>query len=239
MDGRIWIALAAAAATLAGPTARAQADEDLVRRVQTLLIAAGYEPGPNDGLAGDGTAAAIRAYETDWELPITGAVTEALAERLETREPTLIPVSNVDGCSVWISEARPQVVATWSGTCEAGLTVGDGELVVEWARAGGRIRYAYAGGRDGGLAEGVGVATYPNGERYEGGWAGGAFHGDGVYRFAHGGAWEGRFERGRRAGPGAYVAADGERFEGAVDGGCVRSGDALAFAIPDDAGCDN
>ncbi len=43
------------------------------REIQTLLARLGYDPGPADGLVGRRTAAAIRAFERDRGLAITGA----------------------------------------------------------------------------------------------------------------------------------------------------------------------
>jgi hypothetical protein len=42
--------------------------------------------------------------------------------------------------------------------------------------------------------EGIGVATYPNGQIYEGKWVGGRREGRGTIRFTNGAVYEGRFK---------------------------------------------
>lgn len=53
-----------------------------IRAVQQLLAELGYEPGPEDGLMGDRTAAAIREFQTEEGLTVTGQPTPALLARL-------------------------------------------------------------------------------------------------------------------------------------------------------------
>ena len=50
--------------------------------IQLRLTAHGYDPGSIDGLVGPQTRAAIRAFEADNDLPITGQATDALISRL-------------------------------------------------------------------------------------------------------------------------------------------------------------
>lgn len=47
----------------------------MVRNIQSSLAAAGYNPGPVDGILGNGTRAAIRRYQADHGLPVTGEAT--------------------------------------------------------------------------------------------------------------------------------------------------------------------
>ena len=63
------------------PRASAEA-EKITRTVQQSLSRMGYQPGPADGLAGEATAAAIRAFETAQQLPQTGRVSGLLLARL-------------------------------------------------------------------------------------------------------------------------------------------------------------
>jgi hypothetical protein len=51
-----------------------------VARLQRFLIELGYDPGPVDGLYGPQTAAAVRDYQRQTQLPITGLVTEELVK---------------------------------------------------------------------------------------------------------------------------------------------------------------
>lgn len=55
----------------------------LVRDIQTALASRGYNPGPADGTLSPMTQAAIRTYEADAGLPVTGAASAALLARLE------------------------------------------------------------------------------------------------------------------------------------------------------------
>ncbi len=50
--------------------------------VQQGLVARGYRPGPIDGVAGPRTTAAIRRYQGDHGLPLTGVVSQALVNHL-------------------------------------------------------------------------------------------------------------------------------------------------------------
>lgn len=50
----------------------ASVSSDTVRAVQQHLAAQGYAVGPIDGIAGSQTRAAVRAYEADHGLPVTG-----------------------------------------------------------------------------------------------------------------------------------------------------------------------
>ncbi|MCI0430007.1 MAG: peptidoglycan-binding protein [Rhodospirillales bacterium] len=59
------------------------ADESLIFLIQHRLRAAGYAPGSFDGRMSEATVDAIRAYQADRGLPVTGAPTRALLDRLE------------------------------------------------------------------------------------------------------------------------------------------------------------
>jgi len=71
----------AAAATYTASVALPAPSED-VRRVQIALSALGFDAGPADGMLGDKTREAIRAFETYRGLDKTGAVNARLAREL-------------------------------------------------------------------------------------------------------------------------------------------------------------
>jgi peptidoglycan hydrolase-like protein with peptidoglycan-binding domain len=71
----------AAAATYTASVAVPAPSED-VRRVQIALNALGFDAGPADGMPGDKTREAIRAFEAYRGLDKTGAVTATLAREL-------------------------------------------------------------------------------------------------------------------------------------------------------------
>lgn len=59
-----------------------RANKDQVRRVQQSLARRGYDPGPIDGVYGPRTAQAIRGFQHQEKLPVTGLITPELAARL-------------------------------------------------------------------------------------------------------------------------------------------------------------
>ncbi len=70
----------------AAPTAAEQ--QATVAAVQQALTSLGYEPGPNDGMADPKTRAAIRAFQADHDLAVTGEASLSLefdlyAQRLQ------------------------------------------------------------------------------------------------------------------------------------------------------------
>jgi peptidoglycan hydrolase-like protein with peptidoglycan-binding domain len=56
---------------------------DLIRSVQRSLVKLGYKPGAANGVMSSETARAIRAFETDQSLPVSGRVSGPLISRLE------------------------------------------------------------------------------------------------------------------------------------------------------------
>lgn len=72
---------APAAATPANPAQQA-ALAGVVQRVQGALAARGYDPGPQDGVVGARTRAAIRAYQRDQGLVADGQLSPELLARL-------------------------------------------------------------------------------------------------------------------------------------------------------------
>ncbi len=61
--------------------ARPRAD-DMTKRAQQALISAGYDPGPADGAAGTKTVAAIRKFQTDKGIPVSGKLDDATLSAL-------------------------------------------------------------------------------------------------------------------------------------------------------------
>ena len=84
-DGRIQLAAADTGARelwdLASPELRPP--PDLTAQVQMSLIKLGYRPGGVDGMAGDRTLAAVRAFQADAGFEPNGLVSELLLHRLE------------------------------------------------------------------------------------------------------------------------------------------------------------
>ncbi|HEY9055968.1 MAG TPA: efflux RND transporter periplasmic adaptor subunit [Aurantimonas sp.] len=64
------------------PRARSLGEEPSIQLLQQRLRALGYEPGPIDGLLGDSTREAIKKFQRDNGLAVTGEVTAKLASAL-------------------------------------------------------------------------------------------------------------------------------------------------------------
>ncbi len=62
---------------------KAAQDSQLVRRIQTRLNQLGFDAGTPDGLYGQGTRNAIRAFQSQRGFPVTGEPSEQLLARLE------------------------------------------------------------------------------------------------------------------------------------------------------------
>ena len=69
-------------AAVAAPAPSADELKRVVHHVQSQLAARGYDPGPVDGVVGERTRAAIRAWQRDQGLPMDGQLTPELIARL-------------------------------------------------------------------------------------------------------------------------------------------------------------
>lgn len=73
---------------------------DDVREVQQTLRDKGYYPGPIDGILGSRTRAAIRQYQKDENLPVTGQLDADTARKVEearrTRDSDLMKIQGMD-----------------------------------------------------------------------------------------------------------------------------------------------
>ena len=58
--------------------AGAESTRDRIANLQRALRRLGYDPGPSDGILGARTRAAIRAFQADAGLPVTGQISEGL-----------------------------------------------------------------------------------------------------------------------------------------------------------------
>jgi hypothetical protein len=82
----------ASSAPVAAATASTGGDEpDAVLGIQMALRDAGYDVGATDGRLGQRTRAAIRAFERDHGLPVTGVASQQVLDRLLTRRAQLPP----------------------------------------------------------------------------------------------------------------------------------------------------
>ena len=103
------------------------ASSQAVSRIQLALADLGYDPGPADGIAGPQTQTAIRAFEKDYGLPVTGQMSDGLnvalvvARAAESRRPSRGGLAPTD----------LEVVATGTGfvVSEAGHVVTNNHVI--------------------------------------------------------------------------------------------------------------
>jgi peptidoglycan hydrolase-like protein with peptidoglycan-binding domain len=102
----------------AAPEADTAAAKVDIGRVQRLLAKLGYEPGPNDGLMGRRTAAAIRAFQATEGLDADGRISPGLATALQARADNLSPTKSagnavaLPGAAAAATESADQPI-TW------------------------------------------------------------------------------------------------------------------------------
>lgn len=80
------------------------------RDIQIILTALGYDPGPIDGKSGNRTDAAIKSYQKDAGLAITGRVSTDLWVKLQAtslpKDFTPKTFKTNDGCKIAISRTE-------------------------------------------------------------------------------------------------------------------------------------
>lgn len=70
--------------------------QDLVKAVQARLTLLGYTPGPIDGVPGDQTHDAVRAYQRDHKLLQDGTITPELLEHIKAMQRVILQGSAVN-----------------------------------------------------------------------------------------------------------------------------------------------
>ena len=197
-------------------TAQSAPTTDDIRTVQQALADAHYDVGEVDGRLGNMTAAAIRQYQSDWELPETGEISRDLIDRLRRTHPATQPqwlkIENSD-CTFW-EAPRARGVVSWTGGCTGGKVSGTGTLTLRFVQAGDARADRYEGELRDGMFNGRGVLTEADGDRYEGEFRDNNFNGQGVFTYADGSRSEGEFRDGELNGQGVYTYTDGSRYEG-------------------------
>lgn len=111
-----------------------------------------YDAREIDGRFDEKTRAAIMAYQTDWQLPITGRITRYLIAHLDRKHPATRPQwtplgTSLGGstCKVWNDAPAPREKLVWSGKCTDGLASGNGELIITYVVNGKAERDFYTG----------------------------------------------------------------------------------------------
>ena len=83
---------------------------DLVQSIQQLLTELGYSPGPSDGIIGKRTIAAIKAFQYEMDIDMTGEVSEELLVGLQ-----LAIKYSSDGKNIVSKDSDPRLLGTGTG----------------------------------------------------------------------------------------------------------------------------
>ena len=197
-----------------------------VRIVQEKLKEGGYEVGKVDGKFGKVTFRAIREYEADWDIIVTGRVTEELLARLKREHPDTRPrLQKVDNakCKIWNAYPRARESIVFEPCDSDGPINGKGEVIWRWFERGDWQSARYSGEFSEGKLNGKGVLNYPDGHEYIGEFRNDLRHGQGTLELARGDRYEGAWKDNKPHGNGVYFR-NGERFEGSWKMGCYRKG---------------
>jgi peptidoglycan hydrolase-like protein with peptidoglycan-binding domain len=90
----LWLSPLPAAAGVTSqprPEERLILTKDQIQQVQERLKAEGLDPGPADGVMGPQTEAALRQYQQQHGLGVSGAADEATLKQLQIQLPTTSP----------------------------------------------------------------------------------------------------------------------------------------------------
>ena len=113
------------------PVSRAQAKRtpargasEVVRRAQAALNAAGYPVGTPDGRAGVQTTAAVRRFQTDKSIPVTGSLDEVTLAALGVSEnESSATVGDGQSASLLLTDAINELVQTIDSENQKSLTL--------------------------------------------------------------------------------------------------------------------
>lgn len=215
---------------LVATTAQAQPPEE-IQTVQEAL--ADYDPGNANGVMSEQTRAAIRGYQEDWRIPVTGTITLELIERLTGEHPATIAqwyrVDDQD-CEVWNSFPAAQETIKWSGGCVDGKVDGSGVLTRNFVANGEAKQATYEGDLLEGKLHGHGIYLFANGGRFEGEYSDSKRHGRGILTNADGTRYDGEWYQGNRHGQGALAFTDGTSYEGEFRGDKLHGDGVYTFA---------
>ncbi|WP_305989546.1 peptidoglycan-binding protein [Roseibium sp. MMSF_3544] len=218
-----------------------------VRTVQQELANKGYDVGTVDGQFGPKTAAAIALYQSDWQLPQTGEISDELISRLWLEHPDTVAnpqkAENQD-CLIFLPEREAQQKIIFEGDCTTGKREGQGKTTISYVKFGETFEYSYEGNYlndrlhgqgkfvasdfvfegnfQNDVFEGKGALIWNDGTRYDGDFQEGMMHGRGAYSMANGTRYEGEFHTGKWNGQGILTLANGGRFVGEFREGSLQ-----------------
>ena len=215
---------------------------DTREAVTAKLISRFYLEG--QARSADAFATALRGYQDDWQLPVTGVLTHDLAHHILGKAPQTQSqfVATSKGCAVYSNAPSPRETATWSGACQNGKAAGKGTLL--WAffsqgqsrqtsffgsmldgkmhGAGTYIQwngFVYTGEWRDDAANGKGMMIYPSGVLIRGTFVDGQVTGHAIAEFGFGERYDGQMRDNLRHGQGTLTWADGDSFVGAFENG--------------------
>ena len=210
-----------------------------VRDVQRELSNLGYPVGKVDGKFGKQTAGAIEKYEKDWQLPVTGKISDELLARLTHEHPdTKGRMQKVDNsnCEVWNSYPQPRELITFEDCKSDGPANATGTVVWRWFGGGDWQTATYEGQYKDGKMNGTGLLQYPNGDRYEGEFKDDLPHGNGVHEWSRGNTYEGEWLKGKPHGEGVFLN-NGARYAGTWQNGCFSKGKSRTWLFTSKKAC--
>ena len=126
--------------TFAPAIAQSSLSRGELRTLQETLNDLGYQAGPEDGLYGDNTAEAIRAFERANELAVTGEADPALLDRLTERVQTQDGDTGQDGDTAQERAAQAQSAEGRRNTTTATGTPEGPDAGAETAEVGSQMR---------------------------------------------------------------------------------------------------
>jgi peptidoglycan hydrolase-like protein with peptidoglycan-binding domain len=121
MKASILVVLGLVIATAASAIAQTS-DETAIRTLQNALKRQGHDPGAIDGVMGRQTSAALKAYQKEQRLSVTGRPDAATLKALESQGST---EASAPGAQPTGGDARPSAVDPAQGN-KTGANVGEG-----------------------------------------------------------------------------------------------------------------
>ena len=172
-------------------------------------------------LDGDDVAAslakALSAYQSDWQMPVTGRLTPDLLDHIRRdhpdREATWMAVES-GACKVFNPWPAARETVHWTGGCTDGMASESGTLTYRYMRENTWLEEVYTGELRNGEFDGRGKIVYATGSSYDGMFRNGKREGVGTFNYRNGTRYQGEWRHGERDGQGKMRWANGATYEG-------------------------
>lgn len=210
--------------------AEAVTPED-TKSVVFSLISESYLPEGHDQGWNDAAIKALKQYEKDWQMPVTGVLTQDLAKHIRRDHPDTQSgwIQDANGCAFWNQSPNAQETVTWTGTCTDGKGSGRGIQIFHSIRNGTERVSSYFGQMQSGKANGQGRYHGRDGFTYEGEFFEDAAHGQGRMRLENGAVIVGTFKNNLAHGEGEMFWPWGEHYKGMFVDGQMHGQGTLTF----------